>query len=133
MFLSLFLLLSTTIYAMPIDSSADMLILASESMSFDINTLAETYLSDTIQYTTPSYLGYTDAEFYGMILGSPFSVYTYDDTSCEFISNTFSVPLLYDGNIIGVLEVSFDQNTQSVYYKLGKAYILTLMVVFGIV
>ncbi len=120
--LVLSILLSTTAYAKSNDPLTNTLLLAREDTMLDINTLAKNYLLDTKHYTKPSSLGYTDEEFYGLSLGTPFSIYTYDDVLCDFVSNTFSFPLLYDENIIGVLELYCEENSQIVYYKLGKAY-----------
>lgn len=67
-------------------------------------------------------LGFDLATFQNMSAGTPFVVYTFDETGGVLSDDVYSCPLIYNGNIVGIIGVYYDKNTNEYYYSLGKEY-----------
>lgn len=65
-------------------------------------------------------LGYTQEEFYGMSAGTPFTVYGFDETGKVCSDDYYMCPLIYNGEIIGLISMVYDETVQEYTYKLSK-------------
>ena len=67
-------------------------------------------------------MGFSADELSGMRLGSPFSILVYDEINHVIFSQTLSFPLLYSGNIIGIIETAYDGISASDHFTFGRSY-----------
>ena len=81
-----------------------------------VNSMKETLIH------TPEIFGFTAQELSDMLVGNPFSILVYDDGVGFTSTNSFVFPLLFQGRIIGVLEVSFDVSSDHYCFSFGKAF-----------
>lgn len=67
-------------------------------------------------------LGFDLTTFQNMSVGTPFVVYTFNKTGDVLSDDVYSCPLLYNGNIVGIIGVYYDSITNAYYYSLGREY-----------
>ena len=67
-------------------------------------------------------LGFDLTTFQNMSVGTPFVVYTFNKTGDVLSDDVYSCPLLYNGNIVGIIGVYYDSFTNAYYYSLGREY-----------
>lgn len=99
--------------------------LFSKATDKKITSIASEYL-DSIKaqfISDPLVLGITKEELSGAVLGDSFTVQVYDDYGKDVSSDqTASYPVIYDNNIIGILELFYDSKNDQYGYTFGKAY-----------
>jgi hypothetical protein len=103
---------------------SDALRLSVESYSSDVLSLAIQHLEESkINLAdNPTAIGFTAAELSGMEIGNPFTIYVFDTGTKLVSSDNIVFPLIYNKNIIGVMEVSYDTASGGYSFTVGKAY-----------
>lgn len=70
----------------------------------------------------PKSLGFSELELSSLQIGNPFSIYVFDE-SLHLVSDDVHVfPLIFLNNIVGVIEVKYDDATNSYSFTFGKSY-----------
>lgn len=113
---------STTDIAKPEKSNA--LLLSGEPCPEDVKSLALQHLATmkSSLSANPEALGFSALEFSNLHIVNPFSIYVFDE-SLRLIPNDVHVfSLIYLDNIVGVIEVKYDAETDSYSFTFGKSY-----------
>lgn len=120
--------MSVTAFAASSDSvskiaPADLLV-ASETTSDSVDVLAAEHLTAMkLQFAgNPSALGFDVDELSGAALGSAFTLYVFNTNGQVVSDETLVYPVLYNNEIIAVLEAYYDNTSSAYYYSFGKAY-----------
>jgi len=58
----------------------------------------------------PEEFGFTFSELANMQLGTPFSIYVFDNSRIQIDMGVLVFPIVYNGNIIGILETMYDNH-----------------------
>ena len=97
---------------------------ASEDTSAGVDALAAEHLSTTkCQFSgNPSALGFTADELSGAALGTAFTLYVFDTDGRIVSDETLVYPIVYNNEIIAVLEMYYDSASSAYCYTFGKAY-----------
>ncbi len=67
-------------------------------------------------------MGFDLTTFQNMSVGTPFVVYEFNKTGDVLSDDVYSCPLLYNGNIVGIIGVNYDKETNEYHYSLGREY-----------
>jgi hypothetical protein len=67
-------------------------------------------------------LGFSQQELSGLQIGNPFSIYVFGSNSQLFSSDTIVFPLLYADDIVGVMEVGYNNTTNEHNFTFGRSY-----------
>ena len=130
LFLSIILIcsMSVTAFADSVDSADSVspakLHVAREAGSDTVDMLAAEHLSTMkLQFAAnPSALGFGADELSCALLGNAFTLYVFDTSGRIVSDDTLAYPVIYNDEIIAVLEVYYDNTTDAYYYTFGKAY-----------
>jgi len=66
--------------------------------------------------------GFTFSQVANMQLGTPFSIYVFDDSRIQIDMDVLVFPIVYNGNIIGVLETMYDESLGERFFTFGRSY-----------
>ena len=130
LFLAIILIcsMSVTAFADAVDSADSVspakLHVAREAGSDTVDMLAAEHLSTMkLQFAAnPSALGFGADELSCALLGNAFTLYVFDTSGRIVSDDTLAYPVIYNDEIIAVLEVYYDNTTDAYYYTFGKAY-----------
>lgn len=130
LFLAIILIcsMSVTAFADSVDSADSVspakLHVAREAGSDTVDMLAAEHLSTMkLQFAAnPSALGFGADELSCALLGNAFTLYVFDTSGRIVSDDTLAYPVIYNDEIIAVLEVYYDNTTDAYYYTFGKAY-----------
>ena len=129
-FLAILLVCSMSMTAFAASADSDVQItpadlrVASGATSIQVNALAAEHLS-TMKYQfsgNPSALGFTADELSGAVLGTAFTLYVVNTNGQIVSDETLVYPVIYNDEIIAVLEVYYDTTSSAYHYTFGKAY-----------
>lgn len=68
------------------------------------------------------YMGFTMQELAHMQLGNPFTIYVFNEDFSLMASNVLVFPLLYQNNIIGIMESVYDTVSGNWVFTFGKSF-----------
>jgi len=92
--------------------------------SDDVVVLAEQNLvqqREVLMYI-PDVFGFTSSELANMQLGAPFSIYVFGENRVLSDEEVLVFPLLYNNNIIGILETFYDEALNQWFFTFGRSY-----------
>lgn len=79
-------------------------------------------LQKQVVMNMPEEFGFTQSEVYNMQLGTPFSIYVFDDSRVQIDTGVLIFPVVYNGNIIGILETMYDDALGERFFSFGRSY-----------
>ncbi|MCL2079911.1 MAG: hypothetical protein FWH17_08755 [Oscillospiraceae bacterium] len=129
-FLTIVIVFSVSVSAMPASANithadaSDTFKLSAISYPENLESLAIQYLADVIPVAlqAPEMFGFTSRELLDLQLGKPFSIYIFDDRFQLVSMDNWVFPILYNGDIVGVVESSYNNRNEEYNFTFGKAY-----------
>lgn len=120
--------MSMTAFAASNDSTGKIspanLRVASKDTQAGVDVLAAEHLTTLKRQFSgnPSALGFTADELSGAALGTAFTLYVFNTNGQIVSDETLVYPIIYNNEIIAVLEMYYDSTSSAYCYTFGKAY-----------
>lgn len=106
------------------DTTKEQPIMLSSTVPEKIIDLATAYLKNAKEtmYSDAPAMGFNQTEFSELALGTPFTIYNFDENGILVSDDTYCCPLLYNGQVSATILMRYLPQTQQYSYTFGKVY-----------
>lgn len=106
------------------DTTKEQPIMLSSTVPEKIIDLATAYLKNAKEtmYSDAPAMGFNQTEFSELALGTPFTIYNFDENGILLSDDTYCCPLLYNGQVSATILMRYLPQTQQYSYTFGKVY-----------